>query len=82
MCITIAASVTPSPAPPYSSGIVTPSQPSDAMALWNSVGNRSSRSQAAQYSSPKRLQTAVTPSRIAAWSGLSSIILRPAYSID
>jgi hypothetical protein len=31
-CIMIAASVTPRPAPPYSSGMVMPSQPASAMA--------------------------------------------------
>jgi hypothetical protein len=45
VCMTIAASVTPSPAPPYCSGIVTPSQPSIAIALWNSNGKRASLSQ-------------------------------------
>ena len=38
-CIMIAASVTPSPAPPYSSGMVMPSQPASAIARWNSRGN-------------------------------------------
>ena len=65
VCITIAASVTPRPAPPCSSGIVTPSQPSAAIALWNSNGKRASLSQFDQYSSLKRLHTAATPSRIA-----------------
>ena len=33
-----AASVTPSPAPPYASGIMSPSQPLSAKALTNSCG--------------------------------------------
>ena len=37
-CIMIAASVTPRPAPPYSSGIAMPSQPPSAIALANSNG--------------------------------------------
>ena len=39
-CIMIAASVTPSPAPPYSTGMVMPSQPPAAIAWWNSRGKR------------------------------------------
>ena len=37
-CIMIAASVTPRPAPPYSSGMVMPSHPASAIARWNSRG--------------------------------------------
>jgi hypothetical protein len=37
-CIMMAASVTPSPAPPYSSGIAIPSQPPAATASANSWG--------------------------------------------
>ena len=37
-CMTMAASVMPSPLPPYSSGIATPSQPPSAIARWNSCG--------------------------------------------
>ena len=37
-CIMIEASVTPSPAPPYASGIMSPSQPASAKALTNSCG--------------------------------------------
>jgi hypothetical protein len=33
VCMTIVASVTPRPAPPYSSGIAVPSQPASPMAL-------------------------------------------------
>ena len=47
-CIMIAASVTPSPAPPYSTGIVIPSQPASAIAWWNSYGNTPSSSRASQ----------------------------------
>jgi len=43
-CMTVAASVTPRPAPPYSSGMVTPSQPSSAIARWNATGKRPSSS--------------------------------------
>lgn len=37
-CIMIAASVMPRPAPPYASGIATPSQPASAIALWKLAG--------------------------------------------
>ena len=33
--IMMAASVTPRPAPPYSAGMVMPSQPASAIARWN-----------------------------------------------
>jgi hypothetical protein len=69
-CIMIAASVTPSPAPPYSGGIVMPSQPASAIARWNSCGNSPSSSRASQYSSSNERTTALTPSRIARWSSL------------
>jgi hypothetical protein len=38
-CIMMEASITPSPAPPYSVGMAIPSQPPSAMALANSNGN-------------------------------------------
>ena len=47
-CIMMAASVTPRPAPPYSVGMVIPSQPASAMARWNSNGNFPSSSRASQ----------------------------------
>ena len=47
-CIMIAASVTPRPAPPYSGGMVMPSQPASAIARWNSRGNSPSSSRASQ----------------------------------
>ncbi len=47
-CITMAAAVTPRPAPPYSSGIVVPSQPASAIARWNSRGKRASASHSTQ----------------------------------
>ena len=48
VCIMIAASVTPSPAPPCSAGMVMPSQPPAAIAWWNSRGKRASASQSRQ----------------------------------
>ncbi len=39
VCIISAASVTPSPAPPYASGIAIPSQPPAATASVNAWGN-------------------------------------------
>src|SRR6516225_8560260 len=80
-CIMIAASVTPRPAPPYSSGIVMPSQPASAIERWNSKGNLPSSSRASQYSSSKRDTTARTPSRIAAWSSGTSSWLENDLSI-
>jgi len=47
--IMIAASVTPSPEPPYSSGMVMPSHPASAMAAWNSNGNSCLSSFCIQY---------------------------------
>lgn len=44
VCIISAASVMPSPAPPYASGIAMPSQPLAASAAWNSCGKPPSRS--------------------------------------
>ena len=38
VCIISAASVMPSPAPPYSCGIAMPSQPASAIARWKSSG--------------------------------------------
>ena len=38
VCIMIAASVMPRPAPPYSSGMAMPSQPASAKARWKSCG--------------------------------------------
>ena len=46
--IITAASVTPRPAPPYSTGMVIPSQPACAIARWNSNGNTPSSSRASQ----------------------------------
>ena len=69
-CSMITASVTPRPAPPYSGGIVMPSQPASAIARWNSRGNSPSSSRASQYSSSNERTTALTPSRIARWSSL------------
>ena len=48
VCISTAASLTPSPAPPYASGIAIPSQPPSAIAEANSTGNAPSRSRALQ----------------------------------
>ena len=47
-CIMIAASVMPSPAPPYASGMAMPSQPSLANAWWKSAGKPPSRSRFSQ----------------------------------
>ena len=47
-CIMIAASVTPRPEPPYSSGMQMPSQPASAKALWKSCGKPPSRSLVSQ----------------------------------
>ena len=48
VCIISAASVTPRPAPPYSCGMQTPSQPASAKARWKSSGKPPSRSLASQ----------------------------------
>ena len=57
-CIITAASASPSPLPPCSTGIAMPSQPPSATARRYSCGNAPSRSRASQYSSPKRAVTA------------------------
>ncbi len=48
VCISTAASLTPSPAPPYASGMAIPSQPPAAIASVNSVGNVPLRSCSSQ----------------------------------
>jgi hypothetical protein len=53
-CIITAASVMPSPDPPNSLGIATPSQPPSRMASKKSCGKIPSRSRCSQYSSGKR----------------------------
>ena len=47
-CIITAASVTPRPAPPNSSGMVMPSHPASAIARWNANGKTPSSSRASQ----------------------------------
>ena len=47
-CIMMAASVMPSPEPPYASGMAMPSQPASASALWKSCGKPPSLSLASQ----------------------------------
>ena len=47
-CSMMAASVTPSPEPPYSSGMIMPSQPPAAKALTNSHGYSAFRSFSSQ----------------------------------
>ena len=47
-CIITAASATPNPAPPTSSGMQMPSQPSSAIAWWKSCGKRAARSASSQ----------------------------------
>ena len=48
VCIRIAASVTPRPAPPYCCGMQMPSQPSSAKARWKSCGKPPALSLASQ----------------------------------
>src|SRR5262245_11896352 len=64
VCIITAASAIPRPAPPNSSGIAMPSQPSRAIAWWKSAGNPPSRSRRSQYSSSKRVQSFAIASRM------------------
>ncbi len=47
-CIISAASVMPSPAPPYCAGMAMPSHPASAMAAWNSCGKVAVRSRSSQ----------------------------------
>ncbi len=48
VCIMMAASVMPRPAPPNSTGMAMPSQPASAIALWKSNGKVALRSSSAQ----------------------------------
>ena len=63
-CIRIAASVMPSPAPPYSSGIAMPSQLPAAMAAKKVSGKVAVWSRSSQYPSSNRPQSFSTSSRI------------------
>src|SRR5262249_18107442 len=76
-CMTTAASVIPSPAPPYSSGMMVPSQPRLASARTNSQGYCSLRSCSSQYSGAKLLDSARTSSCRACWSSVSAKSIRP-----
>ena len=61
-CRMIAASVMPSPAPPYCSGMIVPSQPRSAKARTKSQGYCSLRSCSSQYSGEKLVASASTSS--------------------
>ena len=74
-CSMSAASVTPSPEPPYSSGTITPSQPAWAKALMNSHGYSALPSFSSQYSGGKERASAVTYAR-AAENGFGYVTLR------
>src|SRR6266700_2665470 len=63
-CIINAASLMPSPAPPYAVGMAMPSQPALAMAAWNSSGKSPVSSFASQYSGVKSAQSRATAARI------------------
>jgi hypothetical protein len=63
-CSISAASVTPSPEPPYSSGTITPSQPAWAKAFTNSHGYSALASFSSQYSGGNERARADTSLRI------------------
>src|SRR5262245_61931695 len=67
-----AASVTPRPAPPYCSGIRTPSQPLSAKARTNSTGYSARASLSSQYSSENVRASAPTSFRISSWDSVSA----------
>ena len=58
--IASAASVTPRPAPPTSSGMAIPSQPASAIAAWNSCGKVAVRSRSRHQAGSKPSQTRET----------------------
>ena len=60
------ASVTPRPAPPYASGMASPSQPASANAWTNSVGYSAFRSFSRQYPQSNPRASAATWRRISA----------------
>ena len=60
-----AASLSPRPMPPYSSGISAASQPPSVSAATNASGYALSRSSSRQYSPGNCRQSSATPSRIA-----------------
>jgi hypothetical protein len=64
------ASVTPRPAPPYTSGMASPSHPASANARTNSIGYSAFRSFSRQYSQLNPRASAETWRRISAWAGV------------
>jgi hypothetical protein len=77
------ASTTPSPAPPYASGITIPSQPARANASRNSPGYSAFRSFSRQYSQSKLFARVETSLRISSWASVraKSMASRPQPSI-
>ena len=80
--MTIAASVTPRPEPPSSTGIAAPSQPASAMAATNSSGKRPVSSVLRQYSASNLAQSFSTASRIACCSSVNQKPFMPRTSAD
>src|SRR6266850_1621386 len=77
-CSISAASVTPSPEPPYSSGMIAPSQPAWAKALTNSHGYSALPSFSSQYSGGKERARLETSLRISSCCSVSAKSMAPA----
>src|SRR5258706_8881117 len=71
-CSISAASVTPRPEPPYSSGTIIPSQPACAKAFTNSNGYSALLSFSSQYSGGKERDSAETSLRISSCCSVSA----------